>query len=192
MLLSPFNFPQVTGLGQVQADHAGLSPLVWAAVCGNVPAAEALLGVNDRGSSTKGEKEKGDKDREDTELDVNDRGSSTEEEKEKGDEDKGVQLGANDGGTPPDDKDQENGREDKEDAKLGVNDGGTCADGEKKNGQEAQLDANDGGAPTNEEQEGVKEERQDSVLQPLQAAACVGSKEVCLLMINSGAKVTLK
>lgn len=156
----------------VQTDHSGLSPLVWAAVCGNVPAVEMIMGLNDGGTSTGGEKQEG----EETQLNV-DKGSSPVSEQE----------------------------EDKRERQLSIDEGGIPANGEEEiryeNREKVQTDVNDGGTPNcveqEEKQKGDGDEvkdtkgdiQQDLVLQPLQAGACVGSEEVCLVLLNSKAKV---
>ena len=53
------------------------------------------------------------------------------------------------------------------------------------------LSANGRGTPAEEQDEGEEQGRHEAVLQPLQAAACVGSEEVCLILISAGAKVYL-
>ena len=198
LFISIFNvveFDIEQGASVDQADHSGHSPLVWAATCGNVPGVRLLLGRNDGGTPANEIERK-----EERQLD-NDDGNvhTTEMEGEK-------QLDTNDGGT------ETAGEEDGKEAQLDTNDGGTETAGEEEE-KEAKSDTNDGGTSANEEEEenrndntpcdeknGEKEQEgehtngeenrhQESVLQPLQAAASVGSDEVCLVLIKAGAKV---
>lgn len=170
-----------------QADHSGLSPLVWAAVCGSVPAVELLLEANDGGISTAEGGETGGQVKQESLSGVSDRGSPTNEGEMKGEE-SGQEVAS-------DINDKEQGKEeDKQESLSGTNNGDIPKEEQvigEDNGKGALSSNNDGAVPVDEEQDCHKEGIEKAVLQPLQAAACVGSKEVCLVLINSGAKVLI-
>ena len=159
--------------------------MVWAAVCGNVAAVERLLSVNDGGAPSDEQDEKATH-QESVDLDTsqkkgvveptqsgegvnNDRGTPSEKpEKEEADATTQNEV-ANDGGTPSEEQQETTGEEATPDDEKDLS-GATSTDEEI------------------EEQEKGGVEREE-VLQPLHAAASVGSEGVCTTLINAGAKV---
>ena len=173
--LSTFPFDwQGAPLGQ--RDHSGLSPLVWAAICGNVEAVETLLNVNDGGTLSK-EQGEGENDVRDTSSEDQKSGAvkTTQNGEEVNDRD------------VPSEKQEKGGAEATE-----VNDGDNPSEKqqERKEGatkDEGDLSTTDGGSPSEGQVIGGGEK--EEVFQPLHAAASVGSEKVCTVLINAGVKV---
>ena len=187
---------------------------MWAATCGNVSGVELLLRINDRGipaDEIEKEEEVGsDKDdmgiprteQGEDQLDANDggkekvgEGEERETQQSKSDEDipttdKGDQLNANDGGT------ENVGEENDKETQEGISGRSNSADQLREEEKEKRNKS----TPCDERDEEREEEhktgqdksQQESVLQPLHAAASVGSEEVCVVLMDAGAKVARK
>ena len=159
--------------------------MVWAAVCGNVAAVERLLSVNDGGAPSDEQEEKATH-QESVDLDTSEK-KGVVEPTQSGE---GINNN-NNRGTP-----SEKSKKEEADATTQnevANDGGTPSEEQRETtGEEATPDdARDLSGATDEEIEeqekgGIKREE---VLQPLHAAASVGSEGVCTTLINAGAKV---
>jgi hypothetical protein len=157
--------------------------MVWAAVCGNVAAVEKLLNVNDGGAPSEEQEEKVSPP-ESVDLDASQKNGAVHVDP--------AQSGNNYRGNPSE-KRENGGADAAQDENEVANDGGTPSEKQQeKNGEEAtppdEGDSDDGGGAANEElmKGGIDKEE---ILQPLHAAASVGSEKVCTTLINAGAKV---
>ena len=149
--------------------------MVWAAVCGNVAAVEKLLNINDGGAPPEEQGEKAiHQEKDDT---------FSKEQKEGVVKPTQSSEGGNDRGISSEKQEKEGADATQNEV---VNDGGAPSEKQReKTGEEATPDEGDLGAADEEQVKGRIEE----VLQPLHAAASVGSEKVCTVLINAGAKV---
>ena len=116
-------------------------------------------------------------------------------------------MNVNDGGTPSDEQEKEekakqgegvnNGgilseehvKGEEATQNEGVNDGGTPSEGQEKEEATQVEGVNDGDTPSEGQEKGEETTEHEGVLQPIHAAASVGSEKVCLILIQAGAKV---
>ena len=160
--------------------------MVWAAVCGNVAAVERLLSVNDGGAPSDEQEEKATY-QGSVDLDTSEKKGVVEPTQS------GEGINNNNRGTPSEKSEKEEA--DATTQNEVANDGGTPSEEQRETtGKEATVtpdDEKDLSGTTDEEIEerekgGIEREE---VLQPLHAAASVGSEGVCTTLINAGAKV---
>lgn len=182
------------GAPQWPRDHSGYSPMVWAAVCGNVVAMEKLLNANDGGTPSS---EKGEKITHVQQEKVDLQHFSSKDQKKGAAEPTQGSEGVNDRGTPSDKQEKKGGVADIQNQEV-VNNGGTPSSEKQEKilnlGEEVIPEGGDLGGSTTTDKEQAKGDtciEKEEVLQPLHAAASVGSEKVCTTLINAGARVCI-